>query len=180
MLLFICWSDNSFVCPTKVTSFYFRRIYYLRILTKFIMCDRDVPNLLWMGRPPTNLIQQAFYNIAGNTVVPYRSLKKFFYYHKLLFIAIYNYSTFRQKTIITMYNIRVHIVHIATYSRTKFHAHSFNSFEVIKGSSGQTDWLADGRTEGKPIDQSGVNTGRGLKGRAVTGQRSGMPFRKYI
>ena len=36
------------------------------------------------------LIQQAFDSIAGNTVVPYRSLKKFFYYHMLLFTAIYN------------------------------------------------------------------------------------------
>jgi len=34
--------------------------------------------------------KQAFDSIAGNTVVPYRSLKKFFNYHKLLFIAIYN------------------------------------------------------------------------------------------
>ena len=37
---------------------------------------------------------KAFDSIAGNTVVPYRSLKKFFIYHKLLFIVIYN-STFR-------------------------------------------------------------------------------------
>jgi len=34
--------------------------------------------------------KQAFDSIAGNTVVPYRSLKKFFNYRKLLFIAIYN------------------------------------------------------------------------------------------
>jgi len=34
--------------------------------------------------------KQAFDSIAGNTVVPYRSLKKLFNYHKLLFIAIYN------------------------------------------------------------------------------------------
>jgi len=34
--------------------------------------------------------KQAFDSIAGNTVVPYRSLKKFFNYHKLLFVAIYN------------------------------------------------------------------------------------------
>ena len=34
--------------------------------------------------------KQAFDSIAGNTVVQYRSLKKFFNYHKLLFIAIYN------------------------------------------------------------------------------------------
>ena len=33
--------------------------------------------------------QQAFDSIAGNTVVPYRFLKKFFNYHKLLFFAIY-------------------------------------------------------------------------------------------
>ena len=38
--------------------------------------------------------KQAFDSIAGNTVVPYRSLKKIFIYHKLLFIVIYN-STFR-------------------------------------------------------------------------------------
>jgi len=38
--------------------------------------------------------EQAFDSIAGNTVVPYRSLKKIFIYHKLLFIVIYN-STFR-------------------------------------------------------------------------------------
>ena len=35
-------------------------------------------------------VKQAFDSIVGNTVVPYRSLKKFFNYHKLLFIAIYN------------------------------------------------------------------------------------------
>jgi len=34
--------------------------------------------------------EQAFDSIAGNTVVPYRSLKKFFNYHKLLYFAIYN------------------------------------------------------------------------------------------
>jgi len=34
--------------------------------------------------------KQAFDSIAGNTVVSYRPLKKFFNYHKLLFIAIYN------------------------------------------------------------------------------------------
>ena len=39
-------------------------------------------------------VKQAFDSIAGNTVVPYRSLKKIFIYHKLLFIVIYN-STFR-------------------------------------------------------------------------------------
>jgi len=43
----------------------------------------------------TNLIywfdkKQAFESIADNTEVPYRSLKKFFNYHKLLFIVIYN------------------------------------------------------------------------------------------
>jgi len=36
----------------------------------------------------TMYFKQAFDSIAGNTVVPYRSLKKFFNYHKLLFIAI--------------------------------------------------------------------------------------------
>jgi len=35
------------------------------------------------------LTKQAFDSIAGNTEVPYRSLKKFFNYHKLLIIAIY-------------------------------------------------------------------------------------------
>ena len=39
-------------------------------------------------------VKQAFDSIAGNTVVPYRSLKKIFINHKLLFIVIYN-STFR-------------------------------------------------------------------------------------
>ena len=48
--------------------------------------------------------KQAFDSIAGNTVVPYRSLKKFYIYHKLLFIVIYN-STFIYKTIITMYKM---------------------------------------------------------------------------
>ena len=37
-------------------------------------------------------MQQAFDSIAGNTEVPYRSLKKFFNYHKLqFFFAIYNH-----------------------------------------------------------------------------------------
>jgi len=35
-------------------------------------------------------LKQAFDSIAGNTLVPYRSLKRFFYYHKLLYFAIYN------------------------------------------------------------------------------------------
>jgi len=39
--------------------------------------------------------KQAFDSIAGNTKVPYRSLKKFFNYHKLLFIAIYNKFNFQ-------------------------------------------------------------------------------------
>ena len=56
--------------------------------------------------------------------------------------------------------LRVHIVHIATYTCTKFHAPSFNSFQVIKGSrflaDRLTDGLTDGRTEGKPIVPSGV------------------------
>jgi len=34
--------------------------------------------------------KQAFDSIAGNTVVPYRSLKKFFNHHKTLYFAIYN------------------------------------------------------------------------------------------
>jgi len=36
------------------------------------------------------ILKQAFDSIAGNTEVPYQSLKKFFNYHKLLFFAIYN------------------------------------------------------------------------------------------
>ena len=39
---------------------------------------------------PILILTQAFDSIAGNTVVPYRSLKMFFYYHKLLNFAIYN------------------------------------------------------------------------------------------
>ena len=50
----------------------------------------------------------------------------------------------------------VHIVHIATYARTKLHAPSFNTFQIIKGSrflaDRRTDRLTDGRTY----------TGRGL------------------
>ena len=73
---------------------------------------------------------------------------------------------------------RLHIVHIATYLNTKFHAPSLNSFLVVKGTrvladkrtAGLTDGLTDcrtdlltnGRTDGKPIVHSGVNTGRGL------------------
>ena len=34
--------------------------------------------------------KQAFDSIAGNTVVPYRSLKKVFNCHTLLCLAIYN------------------------------------------------------------------------------------------
>ena len=41
------------------------------------------------------LHQQAFDSIAGNTVVHYRSLKKFFNYHKNLFIAIYYLFNFQ-------------------------------------------------------------------------------------
>ena len=41
-----------------------------------------------------SLYKQAFDSIAGNTVVPYQSLKKFFIYHKLQFIVFYN-ATFR-------------------------------------------------------------------------------------
>jgi len=57
----------------------------------------------------------------------------------------------------------VHIVHIATYSRIKFHAHSFISFKVIQGSRFLADWRTDERTDGKPIVPSGVHTGRGLQ-----------------
>jgi len=38
---------------------------------------------------PVKEVKQAFDSFAGNTVVPQRSLKQFFNYHKLLFIAIY-------------------------------------------------------------------------------------------
>jgi len=34
--------------------------------------------------------KQAFDSIADNTVVPYRYLKEFFNYQKILFFAIYN------------------------------------------------------------------------------------------
>jgi len=44
--------------------------------------------------------------------------------------------------------LRVHIVHIASYACTKFHAPSFNNFKVIKGSR----FLADRQ----------CSTGRGL------------------
>jgi len=46
----------------------------------------------------------------------------------------------------------MHIVHIATYARTKFHAPSFNSFlsyQRIHIYSGQADRLTDGRTDGR-------------------------------
>ena len=51
----------------------------LKTMPIFIFC------LIWPSYK-----EQAFDSIAGNTVVPYRSLKKFFYYHMLLFTAIYN------------------------------------------------------------------------------------------
>jgi len=38
----------------------------------------------------SHLVKQAFDSIAGNTVVPCRSLKKFLNYHKTLYFAIYN------------------------------------------------------------------------------------------
>ena len=44
--------------------------------------------------------------------------------------------------------LRVHIVHIASYACTKFHAPSFNNFKVIKGSRFLADRLTDGRTDG--------------------------------
>ena len=43
--------------------------------------------------------------------------------------------------------VRVHIVHIATYACTKFHAPNFNSFKVIKGSRFLADRLTDARTD---------------------------------
>ena len=46
---------------------------------------RQEVKLLWVQFKE----KQAFDSIAGNTVVPYQSLK-FLNYHKLLFIAIYN------------------------------------------------------------------------------------------
>jgi len=36
------------------------------------------------------MVKQAFDSIAGNTVVPYQSLKKFINHHKTLYFAIYN------------------------------------------------------------------------------------------
>ena len=62
--------------------------------------------------------------------------------------------------------LRVHIVQIATYSNTKFHAPtcSFNSYKVIKGfifladyqTDKPTDWLTDGltdwRTDGRRVN----------------------------
>ena len=138
------------------------------------------------------LIKQAFDSIAGNTVVPYRSLKKFFNYHTLLFIAIYNYfqvevciciiatywhttfyaPNFDKKNIFCYHRIQnstnswtdgqtnrqgektkcsayMHIVHIATYLCIKFHAPSFNSFKVIKGSRFLADRQTDGLTDGQ-------------------------------
>jgi len=44
---------------------------------------------------------------------------------------------------VTTQMLRVHIVHIATYACTKFHAPSFNSFSVIKGSRFLADRLTD-------------------------------------
>jgi len=41
------------------------------------------------------LVKQAFDSIVGNTVVPYRSHKKFFNNNKLMFISILINSTFR-------------------------------------------------------------------------------------
>ena len=54
--------------------------------------DYGVYNSKWIYWQQTQEFQhkQAFDSIAGNTVVPYRSHKKFFNYHKLLLIAIYN------------------------------------------------------------------------------------------
>ena len=60
-----------------------------------------------------NKSKQAFDSIAGNTVVPYRSLKKFFNYHKLLFIAIYNKLTLQIKN----YNYNVQNRHISSSCR---------------------------------------------------------------
>jgi len=63
--------------------------------------------------------------------------------------------------------LHMHIVHIATFSHTKFHVSSFNGFYVIKGSTfladGLTDRQKDELTEGKPIVPSDVITGRGNK-----------------
>jgi len=57
------------------------------------LLNNDIFNIY--NKVTTGLGQQAFDSIAGNTVVPYRSLEKFFNYHKHLFIAIYYFSTFR-------------------------------------------------------------------------------------
>jgi len=43
--------------------------------------------------------------------------------------------------------LRVHIVHIATYSRTKFHAPRFLSYQRIQIFSGKTNGRTDGRTD---------------------------------
>jgi len=43
----------------------------------------------------------------------------------------------------------VNVVHITTYARTKFHAPSFNSLKVIKGSRFLADRLTDGQTDGR-------------------------------
>jgi len=67
-------------------------------------------HLLFRGRWG---LKQAFDSIAGNTVVPYQSLKKFFNYHKLPFIAIYNKFKFQ----IENYNYDVQNGHIPSSCR---------------------------------------------------------------
>ena len=69
----------------------------------------------------------------------------------------------------------VHIVYIATYSRMKFHATSFNSYKVIKGSRSLADRRTDGRTEGKPVVPSGVNTGKGL----IISRKQGITYSRH-
>ena len=69
--------------------------YFLKYLSLKIMIIKHLILLHFFNHKdltrqvPYNYIQQAFDSIAGNTVVPYRSLKQFFNYHKLLFFAIY-------------------------------------------------------------------------------------------
>ena len=65
---------------------------FYHLHTQFIHYSVTAP--IYCHTHVKNKKKQAFDSIAGNTVVPYRSLKKFFIYHKLLFIVIYN-STFR-------------------------------------------------------------------------------------
>jgi len=59
-----------------------------------------------------------------------------------------NRQTDRQTDVRIGEKLDVHIVHIATYSRTKLHAPSFNSFSDLYRTDGRTDGMADRRTDG--------------------------------